>query len=155
NSLYGLTTSLWSKARARHIPVVHTVHDYYLTCARSTRFKNDIRCQSSCISCSCLTKGRRRATAFVDTVVSVSERTLAIHHECGLFRDGVNQVIVRNPSPKVQGSVLPVQKEGDEVVFGFIGRPTLEKGIFELLSSFQKMPKGSARLLIAGDPDTD
>src|SRR5262245_30219688 len=54
NSLYGLTTAVWSKARASQIPVVHTIHDYYLTCARSTRFKNDVRCQSSCISCSCL-----------------------------------------------------------------------------------------------------
>jgi glycosyltransferase involved in cell wall biosynthesis len=155
NGLYGLTTAVWAKARARHIPVVHTLHDYYLICARSRRFKNGARCHSSCIACFCLTNGRRRATAFIDTVVGVSERTLAIHRECGLFSDDVNKIIIRNPPPNVHGPVSPVQTSGDEVVFGFIGRPSVEKGILELLSSFRKVPRGLARLVVAGNVDAE
>lgn len=155
NSLYGLTTAIWSKAKAHSVAVVHTLHDYYLTCARGTRFNNGVRCQSSCASCSCLTVGRRRATEFVDTVVSVSERALAIHRECGLFGNGVNQAIIRNPPPRARGDEVPVQADGNKVTFGFIGRPSVEKGMFDLLSAFRKLPKELGRLLVAGHTDAD
>jgi glycosyltransferase involved in cell wall biosynthesis len=155
NSLYGLTTGIWTKAKSRSIPVVHTLHDYYLICARSTRFKSGVRCPSTCVACSYLTKRRRRAAASVDTVVSVSQRTLAIHQDGGLFRSGVNRTVVANPPPRVQKAVMQVRAQGDFVVFGFIGRPSVEKGIFELLSSFKKMPKGLARLLVAGSVDAE
>jgi glycosyltransferase involved in cell wall biosynthesis len=149
NSLYGLTTDVWAKAKARQVPVVHTLHDYYLTCARSTRFKNDARCRTTCAACSCLTNGRRRASTAVDTVVGVSERILAIHQECGLFNGSTQREIIRNPPPPPRKTVAPVRRDG-KIVFGFIGRPSVEKGIFELLSAFRKLPRNAARLVVAG-----
>jgi glycosyltransferase involved in cell wall biosynthesis len=156
NSLYGLTAALWSKAAARKVPVVHTLHDYYLTCARSTRFKNGSQCQMTCLDCSFLTNGRRKATDFIDAVVSVSARTLAIHRNCGLFENTAKQAIIRNPPPKATADVSAVLADDDKITFGFIGRPSEEKGIFDLLSALQAMPSYAARLLIAGaaEPDT-
>jgi glycosyltransferase involved in cell wall biosynthesis len=154
NSLYGLTASVWAKAKARGVPIVHTLHDYYLICARSNRFKKNARCQSTCLACSYLTVGRRGASVFVDTIVSVSERILAIHKDCGMFEE-TEHVIIRNPPPNIKGAVAPVQSDGRKVTFGFIGRPSVEKGIIELLSAFRKMPKGLCRLLIAGDADPE
>ena len=150
NSLYGLTTSVWAKAKLRGIPIVHTLHDYYLICARSSRFKKTVRCQSSCLACSYLTVGRRKASHFVDTVVSVSGRTLAIHKDCGLF-EATENAIIRNPPPNTKGPVTPVHSDGRKVTFGFIGRPSVEKGILELLSAIRKIPKGLCRLLVAGE----
>jgi glycosyltransferase involved in cell wall biosynthesis len=153
NSLYGLTAGVWSKAAARPVPVVHTLHDYYLTCARSTRFKNGARCQATCLDCWLLTGGRRKAAEFVDAVVSVSERTLAIHRDCGLFEKTARKAIIRNPPSRTRDEVGAVSASGDKLIFGFIGRPSEEKGIFDLLSALQEMPSPAARLLIAGAVD--
>jgi len=155
NSLYGLTTAIWRKAKARDVPVIHTLHDYYLTCARSSRFVGGERCASSCLACTCLTVGRRRATSLVDTIVSVSDRTLAIHQQCGLFDGGVRKVTIRNPPPSPKAAVAPISIKGEKVTFGFIGRPSVEKGIFDLLSAFHELPKGLARLLVAGSASDD
>jgi glycosyltransferase involved in cell wall biosynthesis len=101
-----------------------------------------------------LTRGRRRATGFVDAVVSVSERTLAIHRDCGLF-ETTEQAIIKNPPPRITAEVSAVSEIGDKLAFGFIGRPSEEKGIFDLLSALQTVPGRAARLLIAGALDQD
>jgi len=156
NSLYGLTAAVWSKAAARQIPVVHTLHDYYLTCARSKRFRNGARCQTTCLDCSLLTNGRRGAAEYVDAVVSVSDRTLAIHRDCGLFDETAGPAtIIRNPPHRLAAEVGAVLPSDDRIVFGFIGRPSEEKGIFDLLSALRDMPGQAARLLIAGAVDQD
>jgi glycosyltransferase involved in cell wall biosynthesis len=154
NSLYGLTAAVWSQAAARQVPVVHTLHDYYLVCARSKRFKNGARCQGMCLDCSLLTGGRRRAADVVDAVVSVSERTLAIHRDAHLFED-IQPAIIRNPPPQITEKVSAVPSAGDKLTFGFIGRPTEEKGIFNLLAALQELPGHAARLVIAGATDQD
>src|SRR5712691_12197783 len=93
NNFPGLTVGIWSKAKAHDVPIIHTLHDYYLTCVRSVRFKKGSGCLATCRSCELLTRRRRRATAMVNTVVSVSDRTLEIHHDCGLFHDVKETVI--------------------------------------------------------------
>lgn len=155
NSLYGLTTAVWPKAHGHGLPVVHTLHDYYLTCARSTRFNNGVRCQTSCVDCSCLTINRRHAASFVDTIVGVSHRTLAIHRSCGLFKDTARSLIIHNPPPTAKADLAPVKTGNGKITFGFIGRPSLEKGIFDLLAAVRKIPAGLSRLLVAGAMDPD
>jgi glycosyltransferase involved in cell wall biosynthesis len=153
NVLPGLTTGLWSKAKARRIPIVHTLHDYYLTCVRSLRFSNGDRCTKTCSSCAILT-GRRRQTAnLIDTVVSVSDRTLAVHHENDVFTGDVRSVVIRNPPPRIDTEVKTVEAEGRPLVFGFLGRSCIEKGSFELAAAFRDIPAKQARLVIAGHID--
>jgi glycosyltransferase involved in cell wall biosynthesis len=153
NVLPGLTTGLWSRAKARGIPIVHTLHDYYLTCVRSLRFSNGARCAKTCASCRILTSHRRRATALVDTVVSVSERTLAVHRENDVFTGDIRSVVIRNPPPKIDAKVKAVEAEGRPLVFGFLGRSCIEKGTFELAAAFKDIPAKQARLVIAGHID--
>jgi glycosyltransferase involved in cell wall biosynthesis len=153
NVLPGLTTGLWSRAKARGIPIVHTLHDYYLTCVRSLRFSNGARCAKTCASCRILTSHRRHAAALVDTVVSVSERTLAVHRENDVFTGDVRSVVIRNPPPKIDAKVKVVEAEGRPLVFGFLGRSCIEKGTFELAVAFKDMPAKQARLVIAGHID--
>jgi glycosyltransferase involved in cell wall biosynthesis len=153
NVLPGLTTGLWSKAKARGIPIVHTLHDYYLTCVRSLRFSNGDRCTRTCMSCSILTTHRRQAANLVDAVVSVSDRTLAVHRENGVFTGDVRSVVIRNPPPKIDAEVTAVEAEGRPLVFGFLGRSRIEKGTFELATAFRDIPVKQARLVIAGHID--
>jgi glycosyltransferase involved in cell wall biosynthesis len=112
NVLPGLTTGLWSRAKARGIPIVHTLHDYYLTCVRSLRFNGGDRCASTCTSCRVLTGRRRSAAALVDAVVSVSDRTLAVHRENGVFTGDIRRFVIRNPPPKIDAEIKAVEAEG-------------------------------------------
>jgi glycosyltransferase involved in cell wall biosynthesis len=155
NVLPGLTTGLWSRARARGIPIVHTLHDYYLTCVRSLRFSGGDRCASTCTSCRVLTGHRRRAAALVDTVVSVSERTLAVHRENGVFSGDIQSVVIRNPPPKVESQVEAIDASDRPLVFGFLGRSCIEKGSFDLAEAFKDVPRARARLVIAGHADDE
>ena len=153
NVLTGLTTGLWSRAKARGIPIVHTLHDYYLTCVRSLRFNGGDRCASTCTSCRVLTGRRRSAAALVDAVVSVSDRTLAVHRENGVFTGDIRRFVIRNPPPKIDAEIKAVEAEGRPLVFGFLGRSCIEKGTFELAAAFKDIPAKQARLVVAGHID--
>lgn len=153
NVLPGLTVGLWSKVSARGIPIVHTLHDYYLTCARSLRFGNGDRCKKTCMSCRMLTIRRRVAASLIDTVVSVSDRTLAVHRENGVFTGDVNSVVIRNPPPSTEAKVSTVDATDRPLVFGFFGRSCAEKGTYQLAAAFRDMPATQARLVIAGHID--
>lgn len=153
NVLAGLTTGLWSKASGRDVPIVHTLHDYYLTCPRSLRFRSEGRCASTCTSCRVLTGRRRSAAKLVDTVVSVSNRTLEVHREDGVFANGANSIVIRNPPPIVQNEQVPVDAVNRPLVFGFLGRSCIEKGSLELAAAFRDIQALQARLVVAGHVD--
>src|SRR6266702_1613683 len=155
NNLPGLTVALWQSAKRMGVPVVHTLHDYYLTCARSLRFSGGDRCEKTCASCRILTTRRRRASRLVDTVVSVSDRTLAIHKQHGLCEENTRQVVIRNPPPKAGVAVKPVEDVERSTIFGFLGRSCEEKGIFELAAAIRNLPRDKAQLVIAGHVDAE
>lgn len=155
NNLPGLTVALWQSARSKRVPIVHTLHDYYLTCARTLRFTGGDRCEKTCTSCRILTGRRRRASELVDVVVSVSDRTLAIHKQLGLFLDQTRHVVIRNPPPRITGGVQPIGDLDRAMVFGFLGRSCEEKGILELAAAIRSLSPAKARLVIAGHIDAD
>lgn len=153
NNLPGLSVALWQSAKRKGVPIVHTLHDYYLTCARSLRFSAKGRCEVTCASCRILTTQRRRASRLVDSVVSVSDRTLAIHKQQGLFEGKAREVVIRNPPPRAAATVKPVGDVRSPTIFGFLGRSCEEKGIFELAAALRNLPLDKAQLVIAGHID--
>ncbi|MEI9925794.1 MAG: glycosyltransferase [Bradyrhizobium sp.] len=74
NNLSGLTAAIWKSALDQDVPVVHTLHDYYLTCPRCSRFMAGHACERTCMSCEILTINRKRATRQLRAVVGVSQR---------------------------------------------------------------------------------
>ena len=150
NNLSGLTTAIWRVAAQLGVPVLHTIHDYYLTCPRCSRFDRGRSCEHTCTSCSLLSYHRRRATHWLSAVVGVSNRVLSIHTDLGLFADTPIRTVIHNAStaPPSAPSLRPLCTS--EVTFGFIGRLTEEKGIENLMRALAKLPREAFRTLIAG-----
>lgn len=149
NTLSGLTTRLWRAARAAGVPIVHTLHDYYLTCPRCSRFSGGARCAGTCAGCRLLTLRRRRAAALVDAVVGVSRRILDIHLAAGLFGGAGHAGVVRNACSIMDLGAGPAYA-GGPVTIGFIGRPSPEKGLDALAAAMDGVAPERARLVVAG-----
>ena len=149
NNLSGLTAAIWKSALDQNVPVVHTLHDYYLTCPRCSRFMGGHACERTCLSCEILTINRKRATRQLRAVVGVSQRVLDIHTNLGLFSDTPLRTVIRNASTATLKPQIRV-RSGTEVIFGFIGRLTIEKGIDNLVQAFASVPNDKVRLVIAG-----
>lgn len=153
NNVAGLTTDVWRIARETGVPIMHTLHDYYLTCPKVLRFAHGHPCGTTCNSCMLLSRQRRRAVRNIDLVVGVSERMLAIHRAEGLFVDTPSEVILNKPPPRRSAVPNMPRPLGPRPVFGYIGRLAQEKGIYELLEAFVTLEPGAARLVIAGVPE--
>jgi glycosyltransferase involved in cell wall biosynthesis len=154
NNLSGLTTAVWKAATDHGVPIVHTLHDYYLTCPRCSRFSHGSTCTHTCFSCKLLTVSRRTATRKLSAIVGVSQRILDIHTELGLFADTPLRKVIRHASalpPIVPDSRRPA----DLLTLGFIGRLTEEKGIYNLVKAVGKLPPNSVKLVIAGYASTE
>src|SRR5690606_3206614 len=50
NSLMGFSAAAWDAAASLDIPIVHTAHDWYLPCMRSTMLRSGRRCARQCAS---------------------------------------------------------------------------------------------------------
>jgi glycosyltransferase involved in cell wall biosynthesis len=148
NTLGGLGSGIWSVAQAAGVPIIHTLHDYYLTCPRCHRFKAGGICRTTCTDCRVLTSGRRGRTGAVAAVVGVSRRIIDIHREQGLFLDTPLSEVVRNAS-RGSGTVALDPRSGP-TAFGFMGRMSDEKGVRRLVEAFGQLSPGPARLILAG-----
>jgi glycosyltransferase involved in cell wall biosynthesis len=150
NNLSGLTTAIWRVAAQLGVPVLHTIHDYYLTCPRCSRFNKGHTCSGTCTSCSILTYHRKRATHWLSAVVGVSERVLSIHTDMGMFADTPIRTVIRNASTEPPREPYPRPLCTNEVTFGFIGRLAEEKGIDNLMRALATLPRDRIRMVIAG-----
>lgn len=150
NNLSGLTTAIWRVAAKLGVPVLHTLHDYYLTCPRCSRFDKGRSCERICTSCGILTYHRKRATHWLSAVVGVSERVLSIHTDMGMFAETPIRTVIRNASTEPPRSPYPRPVCTTEVTFGFIGRITEEKGIDNLMRALAMLPPDRIRMMIAG-----
>ncbi|MCK1368240.1 glycosyltransferase family 4 protein [Bradyrhizobium sp. 62] len=150
NNLSGLTTAVWRVAARLGVPVLHTLHDYYLTCPRCSRFDNGRSCERTCTSCGILTYHRKRATHWLSAVVGVSERVLSIHTDLGMFAETPIRTVIRNASTEPPHAPSPRPICTTEVTFGFIGRLTEEKGIDNLMRALALLPRDRIRMMIAG-----
>lgn len=150
NTINGLTADIWRVAKAKKIPTVHTLHDYYLTCPRCSRFHG----QKSCgIACTTLTVGRRRRAKRVDAVVSVSQRTLDLHLEDNLFASAAKHVVRNVPNPAITFSPRPLPTAPLRI--GYLGRFSQEKGVGLLVEAVTRQKPGTVTLALAGNVPED
>lgn len=151
NTLAGLGADIWRVAHRLGIPILHTLHDYYLTCPRCSRFKHDDTCKSTCASCALTTVARRSKIKYLSALVGVSRRVIEIHEELGLFSQTPIRGVVRNASAPLKA--VPRVSTDSNLVLGYMGRITAEKGIHSLVASIASIPRGRVSLVIAGRID--
>ncbi len=150
HNVSGLSTGVWRAAAAAGVPIVHTLHDYYLLCPRATRFRKSNVCVTPCTDCRLVTRRRRADTALVGDVIGVSGAVLAPQMVDGLFANARRHVV-----PNIIGDELvaaPVPVGDSPVTFGFLGRITHEKGLELLIEAFAAM-RQPTRLVIGGRID--
>ena len=152
NILAGFSVAVWQAAAERHIPIVHTLHDYYLLCPRSSMFVGEQACRTQCAMCRVLSIPRIRATRLVDAVTAPSRAVLDAHLSRGLFSGARMRDVVQYVCPR--SAAEPREPPpADRPTLGFIGRLTADKGL-GLLLDWMAGPRSRAcaglRLVIAG-----
>ena len=160
HNLAGFSVAIWDTVKRYRLPIVHTIHDHYLLCPRSTMFREGRNCASICFDCGLYAWPRRRMTALVDAVTGVSRFILDRHLNYGYFTkskryvvyNGYNAPLGGTPQSRVEQScsdsnmALPLR-------FGYLGRLHPTKGVDQLVRSFLTLPSGRAELWIAGKGD--
>lgn len=152
NNLSGFSVSAWDAAKARKLPIIHTLRDYYLLCPNTAMFSGGTQCKSRCGKCRVLSLPKEKATALVDAVVGNSQFILQKHTSNGLFDDASKHTIYNAYEPKIVEDTAP----DDAKVIGYIGRLAPSKGIDTLISAVRLLAnehKATPRVIIAGSGD--
>lgn len=151
----GFSIAVWRESRRRQIKLVHTLHDYYLLCYRSSLFKEK-QCLKRCLPCKMARLPHKRWANRLDYVIPVSTPVLQIHTAEG-YLNGVPSSVLHNICPPpLQGNASCQRSAVKSVmVFGFIGKVEKPKGIEVLLEAVKLLDGHGWRLILAGDGDPD
>lgn len=145
----GMSVSALTAPGRAGVAHVHTLHDYWLLCQRSTMVsRNDVPCADRCRGCRLVSAGR---SVILDrhrpeVVLAVSEAVAEEHRGAGVLADRIR--VVRNPI----GDPPPSPRApdpADPVVFGYLGQLVAIKGVRTLLEAFGSLAAG-AELRVAG-----
>lgn len=155
--LTGVSDSIWSVADSLGIPVVHTLRDFYLLCARSSMFKTKTmtRCARRCSECRVITLRRRRLSGTVSGYVGISNRIVEIHRIEGVLEGARPTVVIPNAVtlPKDPTSSRTGNHVDRDFVIGYMGRIVPAKGVEQLIKAFARARMPRATLRIAGEGD--
>jgi glycosyltransferase involved in cell wall biosynthesis len=151
HNIIGFSVAVWYAVKRRGIRLVHTLHDYYLLCPRTTLYRDGKSCENRCLGCRLLAVNRKAASRCPDEVVSVSRFTLDRHRRAGFFEDVASRVSYNIQSTNDE-TLQPAVKDtqSDVLCFGFIGRLESEKGIEIVLQATRYLFRPGWRLKIAG-----
>jgi glycosyltransferase involved in cell wall biosynthesis len=152
HNLGGFSVAIWGQVKAREIVLIHTLHDYYLLCPKTTMFRRGRNCPGVCLSCRALSLPKRRLSRSVDVVVGISQFVLETHTRRGFFPNATQAVIYNSRKWIASPSSSPTYKQENPrpVRFGFFGRIEKQKGIESLLSALMILPQEQWSLKVAG-----
>jgi glycosyltransferase involved in cell wall biosynthesis len=146
-NLPGLGTGVWEAARRLAVPVVHTLHDYYLLCARTSLVRSDGRaCTPHPALCGLRSRRLARWSSAVSQVVAGSAHLHDRHRS--FFPDAETRVI---RLPLVATEALPQPPAAPPRTLGYIGALEQTKGIRELLAAAPALADEGLAVRIAGD----
>jgi glycosyltransferase involved in cell wall biosynthesis len=141
NSLAGITTAAWAAGAAAGIPIVHTLHDYYLQCVRtSLTRRSGAPCPPHPWFCGFRAQRLGRHAPTVARVIGVSDAIVKRHTP---FFPSTPSHVIRHP---LRHSAARTQPQVPPEVLGYIGRLEPEKGVDLLLEAAAH----GARIRIAG-----
>ncbi|AKL73961.1 glycosyltransferase [Actinobacteria bacterium IMCC26256] len=153
HTVQGMSAVALTRPGKMQIPHVHTLHDYWLLCQRTSMVQRDgTACTTSCRGCAAITAVRERQVRgnAPDVVLGVS-KAVAAEHERLEWASGRVRVLYNPvespPEPR------PVRSPGKDVgapVFGYLGQLAAYKGVGTLLSAFKAADIRGSRLLVGG-----
>jgi glycosyltransferase involved in cell wall biosynthesis len=149
HTIFGFSTRVWAAAAARRVPLVHTLHDYYLLCPKATMYRDGGNCARQHLDCRLYSLPRLRDARHLDAVVSVSRFVLERHLAAGAFADTRERRVIHNMIRPVAAAPRGERTAGP-LRIGFLGRLDPTKGIELLLDSVRAMPPGGWELRVAG-----
>lgn len=154
HNLMGFSSAAIKAAKINHIPVVHTIHDQYLLCPRSTMFKNGHNCHKQCAVCRIYALPRKVSTNHINAVIGVSQFILDRHIKFGYFPGATRHVIYNGIQIK---ELVPRQFFATErpFRFGFLGQIRQTKGLEQLVDAFIALRKPGIELHIGGRGDLE
>lgn len=149
NNLPGTTTGIWEACARLGVPVVHTLHDYYLLCARSTLVRADGKeCRPSALLCGTRERRLARWARSVREVIGVSAYILDRHR--AFFPAGVGRRVIRHAieGPSQAGTPPP---SGELRTIGYLGALDVVKGVGALLEALPGLAAAGVDVHVAGD----
>lgn len=146
NNLQAISVAAWRAAAMAGVPVLHTLRDYYLACARSNRYRDGSNCTRTCLECMPFCAVRRRLSAGLGGVVGTSRFILDRHLELGFFAGARVRRAIDNPSPRRD----PGQGGDRRIRFGYLGRLEPAKGVESLVAGFSERTDENWELVVAG-----
>lgn len=148
HNLPGITTAVWAIAARHRLPVVHTLHDYYLLCARSSLVRRDGQpCEPNALACGLRTRRLARWAPAVSSVIGVSRFVVQLHE--GLFPRAASHVVRHAVTPPEGGAVPPPGERLRTV--GYLGSLDRAKGVDLVLDVAGELAEAGCRIHIAGD----
>ncbi len=132
NTFGGLTPSTRAAAARRGVPVVHTLRDYHLLCARTTLLRSDgSDCTAAPLPCRVLANLKLARTHGVALVTAPTDHVLQQHLQAGGFR-GAATAVVPNALEEWPAAI-PERTPGGPVRGLYLGQMDRHKGIPLLL----------------------
>lgn len=171
--LTGLSTGIVEVAAARGLPVVLTLHDYWMMCPRGQMWRND---GTACTTVEPQRCGECLAPAFGGWLAGQRAPLLgALHADARAVLARVTRLVV--PSARVVPPFValgvsaerftvvengvdtdalralppPVRAAGSPLRIGYLGTLIPSKGLDVLVAAYQRLPAGSARLAVYGN----
>ena len=143
HNLSGISTAAWAVAARHGLPVVHTLHDYWLLCPRVTLTARDgSPCSPSPLLCGFRTRRLARWAGAVRAAIGVSRFVLARH--AGLLGHAALHVVRH---PVLPPPAAPAPPRPVPTTLGYIGSLDRIKGVELLLEA----DLAGLRLRVAGD----
>ena len=147
NNLPGIGTGIWEVARRAGIPCVHTLHDYYLLCPRTSLTRKDGQpCTPNPLLCGARTRRLARWGKGVDRLVAGSEHLFRVHD--GLFPTARRSVIRLPLAPL---AAPPGERPAELRDLGYLGALTETKGVRVLIEAAPRLREAGIGVRIAGD----
>ena len=147
NNLPGIGTGIWEAARRAGVATVHSLHDYYLLCPRTSLVGRDgSPCSPSPLLCGVRTRRLGRWAGGVDGLIAGSEHLLGVH--AGLF-EGTAAAVIRLPLAPLSSG--PGERPAALRKLGYLGALTATKGVDLLIDAAPALARSGIRLSVAGD----
>ena len=141
HNIAGFSTQIWSDIKTIQptIPIVHTLHDQYLLCYRSTMFKKEKECTKRCTDCYLTSKRKIVNLKNIDHIVGVSKFILERHRKY-IDIDTQKTCVIYNPTES-NPEKKQISENTENFKFGFFGKINTSKGTYSLINTYNEFSK--------------